>query len=201
MIGAWLVLLSVGMVYLTLYQSRPGVMATPETVDAAAVLDALDDADGRRVVLFAHPHCPCTLATARALERVLERPDVDAACDVFFFEPADADPTWADGRLARFVAQLPRTTVHRDVEGEVALRFGAMTSGTVLVLDEGGDVLFTGGVTPQRGHEGVNSGAQSVLAHLQAAPGAQPTHPVFGCGLAAHDDCSEEVPCETPHLR
>jgi hypothetical protein len=76
-----------------------------------------------------------------------------------------------------------------------AARFVARTSGQVLVYDAHGQLAFQGGLTPSRGHEGANAGADALLRLTAApatgagasAPAPPPASPrvsaVFGCTL------------------
>jgi hypothetical protein len=70
-----------------------------------------------------------------------------------------------------------------DDAGVEAARFGAATSGTVLLYDGSGHLLFNGGITESRGHEGFSAGRE-MLAHLLAQPGHEMKHTaVYGCPL------------------
>ncbi|HLK57286.1 MAG TPA: hypothetical protein VKU00_12010, partial [Chthonomonadaceae bacterium] len=80
-------------------------------------------------------------------------------------------------------ASLPGVTALPDEEGREAQSFHAATSGYTLLYDGNGRLLYRGGITSARGHEGANAGQETLLALLQ---GQQPTHtqfPVFGCSL------------------
>jgi hypothetical protein len=73
-------------------------------------------------------------------------------------------------------------------EGGVEARgFAARASGDVLLYSPAGKLLFQGGITGSRGHEGDNYGL-SRLADLLAVPAAESAIPVtsriFGCELA-----------------
>ena len=54
-----------------------------------------------------------------------------------------------------------------DKEGSDAAALGATTSGQVMVYAVGGKLLFGGGITDGRGHEGDNAGSEAVLALLR----------------------------------
>ena len=57
------------------------------------------------------------------------------------------------------------------------------TSGHALLFDRDGRLLFRGGITPARGHEGDNFGASAIAARLAGRP-ARAEAPVFGCPIA-----------------
>jgi hypothetical protein len=74
-------------------------------------------------------------------------------------------------------------TVLDDVDGTEARRFGALTSGQVVVYDADGRLRFSGGITPARGHAGDNAGRSAIIALLEGASSASVETPVFGCSL------------------
>jgi hypothetical protein len=78
---------------------------------------------------------------------------------------------------------LPHARVHWDDGGKEAMRFGAATSGYVVLFNTGGSLLFRGGVTASRGHEGDNAGFDSLLVSLRSGVPARASSRVFGCGL------------------
>ena len=69
--------------------------------------------------------------------------------------------------------------------------FGAATSGQVLLYDEAGKLVFRGGITPARGHEGDSAGGEVVRRFLSARSGRRAADrsvsphasDVFGCAL------------------
>jgi len=72
-----------------------------------------------------------------------------------------------------------------DENGAEAQRFQSKTSGQTVLYAPSGELLFHGGITIARGHEGDNPGVdviESLLQHKDAAPVAAST-PVFGCEL------------------
>ena len=71
-----------------------------------------------------------------------------------------------------------------DPRAAEAGRFGVATSGHALLFDRDGRLLFSGGITPSRGHEGDNFGASAILARLDGRP-APAESPVFGCPIDA----------------
>ncbi len=89
-----------------------------------------------------------------------------------------------DGRSWDLAGRVQNTERLIDERGVEARRFGAMTSGYVVVYDAGGHLAFSGGITGSRGHVGDNVGRRQVLAVLHG-DSTQPTHAVFGCAL--HD--------------
>ncbi|TMA88172.1 MAG: RedB protein [Deltaproteobacteria bacterium] len=135
------------------------------------------------LVLAAHPHCPCTRASLTELDRLLVRAGGRLQAVVLFVKPRGAPEGWEDTDLWRRVAAMPAARPLLDVDGVEAHRFRALTSGQTLVYDQEGNLLFSGGITSARGHEGNSVGRGLILAALDGARLEHPTAPVFGCAL------------------
>jgi len=73
--------------------------------------------------------------------------------------------------------------VLRDEDGAEAARFGAATSGTVALYRDG-KLLFNGGITPARGHEGDSFGKERLVSLLTTGKADRNDAPVFGCSLS-----------------
>jgi len=74
--------------------------------------------------------------------------------------------------------------VLRDDGAVEAGRFGIATSGTVALYDRGGKLLFHGGITPARGHEGDSFGRERIVSLLTSGRSDRADAPVFGCALS-----------------
>ena len=139
------------------------------------------------VVLFAHPMCPCTRATLTELGRLLARDERRGAARadvriVFVWDDATA-PDW-NARGSWDAAQaIAGAVVTTDLGGAEARRFGATTSGELLLYAGDGTLRVHGGITAARGHEGDNAGASAVAALLAGDAPATVETPVFGCPL------------------
>lgn len=165
----WLGLVGGGFAVLYAHQFTPGGAGPAPASQPAA--------DRPTVVLVLHPECPCAPATVRTLAEVLDRHPARVTVYVTAADPA----VTTNGRRA---ATLPGAEVVADPDGTAAARYGARTSGHVVVYDAAGVLRFAGGVTAGRGHLGPNPGRDAVTAHLTGRSGAA-TAPVFGCPLAA----------------
>lgn len=169
-----------GLPLLHVYSLTPGdPAAKPET---AAMIPP---ADQPRVMMFAHPRCPCTAASLEELARIAARFGDRATMEVWFYRPADADAAWTDGKNCRAAAEIPGVRVYWDIDGDVGRRFGASTSGHVVMFNRSGQQCFHGGITPARGHNGINEGRRSIERYLAGGSDGQPMEafPVFGCSL------------------
>jgi hypothetical protein len=144
------------------------------------------------LVVFAHPHCPCTRASLAELADLLAESPTAPRVRVLFVRPAGAADGWEQGDTWAEAAGITGAEVACDPLGAAARRAGATTSGHVELADPGGRVAFRGGVTKARGRTGESAGRRAVLAHLRGDQTADREAPVFGCPLfAPADTCLE----------
>ena len=71
------------------------------------------------------------------------------------------------------------------MNGEESARLGAQTSGQVLLYGPKGDLLFAGGITPDRAHLGDSPGRQRILSLVRTGAADASQSLVFGCALGA----------------
>jgi hypothetical protein len=135
------------------------------------------------LLVFAHPHCPCTRATISELERIAARCRDEVSIVVLFILPPTLDDEWAKSERWNAAAAIPNVVVRLDRDGVHATRFGARASGQTLLYDRRGELVFAGGVTASRGHEGDNPGAAAVIAFARDGRASCSSAPVFGCEL------------------
>ena len=178
----WLLLVATGMAVVLRHANTPGVSVSKPATWPADSQIALD-ANRLTLVMFAHPHCPCTRASLGELEQLIsDRPGAMAA-QVWFIKPAGTPDDWEDTDIRRRAAAIPGVSVHEDVSGVEARRFHAGTSGETLLYDKNGRLLFGGGITISRGHAGDNPGLDALEAIAwRQTPDLNET-PVFGCAL------------------
>jgi hypothetical protein len=179
---AWLALVGAGFGVLLDYQNASGsIGCTPSAwpLGTAVALDPKRDT----LIMFAHPQCSCTEASVEELNRLLAVFHDRVAAQIWFFQPAGSPPDWTHSGLCRSAAAIPGVTIQADPDGRQARRFGAATSGFVVLYDPNGKLLFDGGITGSRGHAGDNAGANAVASLLAGRqPGLRQT-PVYGCSL------------------
>jgi hypothetical protein len=181
-VGAlWLATVGAGMAVVWRYQYQPGDPARapvewPSTSHVARV-------PGRAtLVMLAHPRCPCTRASLGELARLMTHVQGRLAATVLFLAPSDEPAGWERSDLWESAVAIPGVAVMRDQDGEEAGRFGVLTSGQVLVYNGSGHLLFSGGITPSRGHAGDNPGGAAIAALVNDEPAPHDAH-VFGCSL------------------
>ncbi len=183
----WLALLGLGHRWLLDYQRGPGTLGAAPTdwPDAGP----LRPQPGRfNLLLFAHPHCPCTRASLEELSRVAARASDKVNVRVLFVRPPGAPDGWERTGAWTTATAIPGVRVGVDEDGREACRFGARTSGQVLLYDPRGRLVFRGGITDGRGHQGDNPGRHALLARLAGEEETPGETPVFGCPL--FDDSS-----------
>jgi hypothetical protein len=182
LVVVWLVTAVAGTVMLLNYQSASGRAGeTPVRWPEGTEL-SLDQARAT-LVLFAHPKCPCTRAALEELNRILANNRSQVFVHVVFLASRPDDEEWASTGLWGNVAAIPGITVHKDAGGELSARFGAQTSGFVVLYNSGGKLLFSGGITAGRGHVGDNEGADAVASLLAGQKTIVRQTPVYGCAL------------------
>jgi hypothetical protein len=147
------------------------------------------DAGRPTLVMLVHPSCPCTRASVADLERLMASVSSRVSAVVLFALP-DGAPEPATGALWASVSAIAGVTAIVDPRGAMAARFGARTSGQVVLYGESGDRLFQGGLTPSRGHEGDSAGADAIAALLRGEASARRTD-VYGCALFAEGGVEE----------
>jgi hypothetical protein len=192
LIGAWLAAVLSGFAWLSSYKATPGAIA-PESPSRWPVDSVIRrDPDRATLVMFAHPRCPCTRASVSELARLMGRLPGRLAARVVFLRPADVTEGWERTDLWRTVSTIPGAVALRDDDGAEAARFGAATSGFTLVYDADGRLLFRGGLTASRGHEGDSFGQRRVVSLLTTGAADRSDSPVFGCALGTHHARDDE---------
>ncbi len=146
--------------------------------------------DGPTLLFFVHPRCPCTRASVHELGRVLtgtglpheQQPKLIVIASV----PKNASDEWTDTTTLRQASELPKSEIFWDIGGKESNRFAMVTSGAVCLYGRDGYLLFSGGVTASRGHEGDSVGGE-VLRRCLTEGSLQPpkSTPVFGCRIHA----------------
>jgi hypothetical protein len=177
----WAALSSFGLVWLAKYKGTPGADPGPPPSWPAGTQLALAG-DRPTLVLFAHPQCECTQATLAELDRLMTRIGQKVDATVVMVVPPRAGDGFANGGLAERARHIAGVRVVVDSGGSEAARFEAETSGDVVLYDPRGRLLFHGGITLSRGHEGENPGAERIAA-LVGGGQAIASAPVFGCSL------------------
>lgn len=183
----WLLMIGTGTGLLWRYNETPGVAAA--AVGRWPADSRLrHDTERATLVMLAHPHCPCTRASLGELARLLAQARGRVTAYVLFVKPPGLPDGWENTDLLAAASSIPGVTVVRDDEGVEAGRFRAETSGQTMLYDESGELLFSGGITSARGHEGDNAGRAAIVSLLTTDEAGRTGTPVFGCPLFAGED-------------
>ena len=180
----WGVLIFLGSRTVLNYEGTP---ATPGTAPSRWPSDSriLRPKDKFILVMLAHPNCPCTRASLAELEIVIARTQGKLVAFVLFSKPGASAAEVRESDLWKKAAMIPGVSVLHDNGGTEATLFGAEVSGQTMLYDPQGRLIFSGGITSARGHQGDNSGADAVVRRVSGSAEAAASAPVFGCTL--HD--------------
>jgi hypothetical protein len=152
-VGVWFLGVATALGMVWSYKTKPGAHGAAPATWPAA--SAIHAAPGvANVVMFAHPQCPCTRASLTERGAVLSRARALPGVDIVF-DRGEAEAT----------------------------RFGAATSGATVVYAANHALLYDGGMTVARGHEG-GSAAEHIRDLVVGLTAEQQRTPVFGCALA-----------------
>ena len=164
------------------YESTPGATAIGPQVWPVA--SRIEHRQGEpTLVMFVHPRCPCSRASLTELREIMARTGGHLHAHVLFLRPQGTDDVWERTPTWKAAQNIAGVTVSVDRDGAEAARFGATTSGHTVLYGPQGQLLFAGGITAARGHEGDNAGRQSLLALLKHKT-ADSAHQVYGCTLS-----------------
>lgn len=134
------------------------------------------------LLVFLHPDCSCSRATVNELDRLLARVGGAVETVAIFIRPKG----WSDDRLKsglwELAKQIPNVMTIVD-DGKEAALFGAKTSGHAALFSKEGRLLFEGGITGSRGHEGDNVGRASLEDILRNRKSLVASTDVYGCGI------------------
>jgi hypothetical protein len=173
---------AVGMSVLWAYASHPGPGAHPPRhwPEGSRIARSPDRAT---LLMLVHPRCPCSRASVGELAALMTPLHGRLSAHVLFLQPAGLPDDWTQTDLWESAAAIPGVEMVQDHDGVEARRFGAVTSGQVILYDAGGELLFSGGVTPARGHSGDSTGRDAILALLIDGASEASETSVFGCSL------------------
>jgi hypothetical protein len=180
----WLAAVVCGFAVLHRHEFTPAPLGSPAAVWPSGTPLTLEK-DRLTFVLAVHPRCPCTEATVVELNELLTPGSQRGRLNALVFKPVSADDWWIATSTVHELMARKDAQIWTDVEGALAARFGAVTSGTLLVFNPQGVLEFAGGVTPVRGQTGPNAGASTVAALLDGHIASVHSSPVFGCSLVS----------------
>jgi hypothetical protein len=178
----WLGAVSAGTLVLWQYSMTPGDPGAPPEhwpVEASIPLSP----DGHTLVMLVHPHCSCSRASLGELAKVMTRLDGSTEAWVLFMRPAGFAEDWEKTDLWRRAQEIPGVTARLDDDGREAALFGARTSGQTVLFDSTGRLVFAGGITNGRAHEGDNIGESRLISLVTKGDADSDRASVYGCDL------------------
>ncbi len=182
----WILAICFGMWQLMKYENIPGESGKPPVVFPSK--SSLKTEKGiPTLIIFAHPHCPCTRATISELAQILTRKKEALKTYVVFFKHSKLSSNWVKTDIWNYVESMKDVELIIDKKGKEMKNFNVLTSGHSLLYDENGRLVFSGGITSSRGHIGNNIGRSTVTALLNheipATIKYKDKYKVFGCPL------------------
>jgi hypothetical protein len=104
---------------------------------------------------------------------------------VLFVKPDGMEDDWERTDLWSSAALIDGVTVVGDPGGIEAAHFGAQTSGQVYLYAPDGELLFQGGITPTRSHQGDSVGRHRIIDFVTRRGADRRESDVYGCALSA----------------
>ena len=181
-VALWSAAVIAGIQRIWSYESTPGgQLSVPATWPVSSLVCVYRER--ATLMMFVHPLCACTRASLIELREALNANATDHAPAVWIvlLSPQGIVKDWHE-HIAAIAQRIPEATIVTDVEGTAADKFGASTSGHVVVYDRAGQLVFSGGITGGRGHVGDNESRRDLIAALRGGDQVL-EHPIFGCGL------------------
>lgn len=197
--AVWLSAIGTGLGLLANYAAEPGLVGeVPQAWPSDSELQRAGAS--HTLVLAVHPRCPCTAASINELERALGNVEQLPRIYALIFEPmpgvaVNDQEDFARTRITKRLIQLPGVELIADPGSEIATGFGALTSGHTLVYDASGQLVYSGGLTPTRAHEGPNTGSATLVSLFNGGEAIAPVAPVYGCPLCSVNEPNQLATC------
>lgn len=131
------------------------------------------------LVMFIHPGCSCSKASLAELSRLMSVTDLTA--QIVFMKSKNLVKLYEKNPLLAQAKLIPRTEIVFD-DGFESKLFGAETSGLTHLYNQNSNLVFTGGLTMARGHEGDSLGKAAILSYLKGQKTISRSL-VFGCDI------------------
>lgn len=142
------------------------------------------------LLMFVHPSCECTESSLREFNRLLTQAANPINAQVVVSMAPGMSEEWVRLHTLKTLLHSDKVRVMMDVGLRETDLFGVKTSGDVLLYSADGRLLFDGGITPSRGHEGAARGQQCILEAIKGQAEPRQTQ-VYGCPLHTPDEfCS-----------
>jgi hypothetical protein len=178
----WIAAAVGGTAYIFLYESRPAAVAEVAQTWPDSV-GLVRNENGFSLVMAVHPKCSCTRASVAELNKLMLAWGGQVRAVALVTKPFEVADLWSETDVTARLREIPGVAVVRDLGGAKSAAFGAQNSGQTLLYDAAGQLVFAGGITAFRGHEGPSVGVEALkqIVAGQAAPSRNTK--VFGCSL------------------
>ena len=133
------------------------------------------------LIMFLHPGCSCSKASVAELSRLMSEAK-DLTAQIVVMKSPKLEKLFHENALINQAKLIPRTKIIYDHDGKEAALFGAETSGLTHLYDSRSNLLFAGGLTMARGHEGESVGKKAILSLVKGEK-AETKSLVFGCDI------------------
>lgn len=155
--AVWISCILAGMVSVLNYSSAPGAAAKPpRSWPTTAKLSPHPSRP--TLIMFVHPHCPCSMASINELSRLAARTRDRLEIIAIFVIPPGCPPNWHHSALWDSARSIPGVRAVADEDARICSQFHVTTSGHCLVYNPQNSLIFSGGITAGRGHEGDSTG-------------------------------------------
>ena len=189
----WAGFIVAGMVGLLNYSSAPGAVSTPPR--SWPKVSGLSLHPSRlTMIMFLHPRCPCSTASVNELARLSARAKDRMEIVAVFVIPPGCPPDWHQSNLWDTAKRIPGVHCLSDHDARICSQFHVTTSGHCLVYNPKLKLIFSGGITAGRGHEGDSLG-QTMIAEkaLKIAEDGLSECATFGCPLINNQPNSKSI--------
>lgn len=187
--GLWLAGLLVAIGAMSVYKTTPPAEVQPSIESWPTASRLVRDGTTPTLVMFAHPYCDCTKASLAVLRDLMPRLE-GKVHNYILFAQSEGEPVGARSENRIMAESIPGATIVDDEAALEADRFGATTSGQVMLFDTEGRILFTGGIGPLPHYTGETPMVHSLVAAIESISGGGPMgarvqmpNAVFGCSL------------------
>jgi hypothetical protein len=178
----WIAAAAGGSLYMFVYESRPAPRsAVAEMWPEQSGLER--NAGGFSLVMAVHPKCPCTRASVAELNTLMLGFGGRVRAIALVTKPFELPDLWSESDITARLREIPNVEVVRDLGGAKSDAFGARSSGQTLLYDADGRLVFEGGITAFRGHEGPSVGGEALERIVAGTAAATDRTKVFGCSL------------------
>ena len=178
----WIAAALGGSLYMFVYESRPAPRSAVAQVWPKEI-GLSRNAGGFSLVMAVHPKCPCTRASVAELNKLMLGWGARVHAVALVTKPFELPDLWSESDVTARLREIPNVEVVRDLGGAKSDAFGARNSGQTLLYDSAGRLVFEGGITAFRGHEGPSVGGEA-LKQIVAGTAVPNRHSkVFGCSL------------------